>query len=875
MVTRKRGRAEMESTEVVQEIGLLVRLRNMWEFANIMQYIFIFGKAVKIDEDFDNEVPTPRPLCHPAASESLSCHMSTNELTNIQDLEAECLKPGPSDKLAEIGLCLLKFVSSHRGLTPELFDEYTRRQYVAKAPSRNPFGTDEVPNKFAEFDIFTKLRVLVQLSQWTLINADRMREKMSDTKDVDQTQWRIEELGYDRQERLYFVLDDNRLYRRTDPSIPEPPTPTPKPKAKPKPKSKAGKAAARASKRRKTTEADEVKGVEDDPEADTETKEAEPTEVDDGFGGRKWECLAVTLTDYETFLEGIQKSRDPDEKALYSRLTKEVMPVIEKMEEDRQKKIARRQKELMNLEKLATAKRSSRLASKQEREREEQEILAAERKRQADLIEAKRDAERQKQMDEARESRMMTREQRLKEREYKRLLHEEELANLSEDNKKLEAGEARMSERHLKAEMEKKKRELEKLAQDDEWIFDCSDDGSHSVACEECNVWQHSSCLGISQADAEKEDFHFICNDCKRKREDAKKPKIPPLKFKVGSSSSPPSDKSILYVNGDNQSTKRKLSESEHDPTRMPPSKMFKPYFAPATGKIGQNSNVEHPTKSEQMHQSFMNGPTLAPQGQLPSPQGTNGYHVPPPGLVSPVRPGSYGSNVHQNRLPTSSPPYQPQSSLANGTRLSSAGFSGAVRPNGYHTALSPQYSQHEKHQPSSSTGYQDPFHNSFERQHPVSSQLASDIVSPRKDRSSIVLAQEKSDVGPLSLSPSASEALNGTGLPHYRPASATHPSAYSPQKAHYSPAPATPFTSSSSPLIPPLISQSNMAMSGLSPSKNSPPRPPPDHGVSRTPIMPPAAHLFPSPQPQNLHAPVKGMTPEQTKMANGPVKGE
>ena len=34
-----------------------------------------------------------------------------------QDLEAECMKPGPSDKLSEIGLALLKFVSSHRGLT--------------------------------------------------------------------------------------------------------------------------------------------------------------------------------------------------------------------------------------------------------------------------------------------------------------------------------------------------------------------------------------------------------------------------------------------------------------------------------------------------------------------------------------------------------------------------------------------------------------------------------------------------------------------------------------------------------------------------------------------------------------------------------------
>ena len=133
----------------------------------------------------------------------------------------------------------------------------------------------------------------------------------------------------------------------------------------------------------------------------------------------------------------------------------------------------------MNLQKLATAKRSSRLADKQEREREEQEALEMERKRKADLLEAKKDQERQKKMDEARESRMMTREQRLKEREYKRILQEEELASLSEDNKKLDAGEARMSERHLKAEMAKRKKELAALAQEDEWSFDCSKCGVH------------------------------------------------------------------------------------------------------------------------------------------------------------------------------------------------------------------------------------------------------------------------------------------------------------------------------------------------------------------------------------------------------------
>jgi len=60
---------------------------------------------------------------------------------------------------------------------------------LAKAPEKNPFGDDEEPKKFVEFDVFTKLKILVQLSQWTLINADRMRQNLSDVKDSEQIQW--------------------------------------------------------------------------------------------------------------------------------------------------------------------------------------------------------------------------------------------------------------------------------------------------------------------------------------------------------------------------------------------------------------------------------------------------------------------------------------------------------------------------------------------------------------------------------------------------------------------------------------------------------------------------------------------------------------
>lgn len=70
------------------------------------------------------------------------------------------------------------------------FDEYTRRQYNAKAPNTtNPFGYDEEPNKFLDFDVFTKIRVLHQLTVWTFWNADRIRDKMPEKKETDQVEW--------------------------------------------------------------------------------------------------------------------------------------------------------------------------------------------------------------------------------------------------------------------------------------------------------------------------------------------------------------------------------------------------------------------------------------------------------------------------------------------------------------------------------------------------------------------------------------------------------------------------------------------------------------------------------------------------------------
>lgn len=117
MGPRKRGRDEMESSQPAPELSMLDKLRNTWELSNLMQYIFIFGKAVKIDEDLDIEVHAPAPYQFTIIDLVRLTKINALMSPLKQDLERECLSPNPSQVLSDIGLALLKYVSSHRGLT--------------------------------------------------------------------------------------------------------------------------------------------------------------------------------------------------------------------------------------------------------------------------------------------------------------------------------------------------------------------------------------------------------------------------------------------------------------------------------------------------------------------------------------------------------------------------------------------------------------------------------------------------------------------------------------------------------------------------------------------------------------------------------------
>ncbi|EGY18508.1 uncharacterized protein VDAG_08842 [Verticillium dahliae VdLs.17] len=471
------------------DVPLLHRIRNMWQFANLCQWIYLFGKVVKLDDRLDTE-----------------------------EIEAECLKPN-SLVLQEIGLALLKNVSSHRGLTHEIFDEYTRRQYMAKAPEKNPFGAQETPAKFAEFDALTKIRVLQQLTQWVMRHPDRLRDKMGEPKDVEQTNWRIEPIGWDADDRTYYVLDDNRVYRMTDA-----PPPTP-----PKKRTKAARQGRRASKRRRTNTSVEAEDTDDPIEPPKRVSEGLGRQ-DEDFGGMLWECVAITLDDVRGLIASFAKTRDENEKVLKSQLEEHLLPILEKQEESRKRKALQRERELINLSKMVNAKRSSRLANKHEQQLAEEQAREEEQRRAVEEAAARKAELKQMKLEAERNRRLASRENRLKDREARRLKHEDELSNLSEDSRSASQGPGRLSDRQRHAEILRTKQALQKLDDEDEgddWIFDCVcgvygqvDDGTHSIACEQCNVWQHSKCVGVREDEAEESDFHFICSSCRRAKDD-------------------------------------------------------------------------------------------------------------------------------------------------------------------------------------------------------------------------------------------------------------------------------------------------------------------------------------------------------------------
>lgn len=275
---------------------------------------------------------------------------------------------------------------------------------------------------------------------------------------------------------------------------------------------------------------DEEDGPEHQEERETHaTDDNTEEDIDDGLGGMTWECIAVSLDDLRSLLASISSKKDPNERVLHEKIVEHLLPILEQQDERMRKREKEREKELLNLAKMASAKRSSRIAGRQEQQKQEEMLREEEQKRRLELDALRKQEQRQRRAEKERETRLLSREKRVHERDIRRAQHKDELAQLSEDSKSVDNAAGRMSERRRQAEIEKNKEALRELDDEveEEWAFDCIcglhgkfDDGQHSVSCEKCNIWQHSRCLGIDEQEAEKDDFHFVCDPCKRKAAD-------------------------------------------------------------------------------------------------------------------------------------------------------------------------------------------------------------------------------------------------------------------------------------------------------------------------------------------------------------------
>lgn len=328
-----------------------------------------------------------------------------------------------------------------------------------------------------------------------------------------------------------------------------------------------------------------------------------------------------------------------------------------------------------------------------------------------------------------------------------------------------------------------------------------------------------------------------MCDVCHRRAEDAKKPKIPTLKFHLNASSSPPSHKAKdVELNG------LKKHKSGDKVSNMPPLKKFKPPVIHHPQSSDSLGPLQPQGAQDCMHKTMMNGPTLAPYGQISSLTYGNGNSAhlaqPPPGLRSPPGPSAYSNGYsehdpHQyghSKTYSSTPSEVLNIASQTNNKSPSPGWSARYSP--HESAQTPQRPPNPKIQtpdlPSFPTNSAD---------HPI-----------------------------FPPTPPA----NGTkASPH-------PPPAYSPVKQQPSP-PRPPLQlPSTSPTDHPQLQQNPPSSPGLSPTKQSPPRinqQSPSLDIAEAPLLPPA----PTFEPNGIghKAPSKVGAPESLSAMNGMRVGE
>lgn len=322
-----------------------------------------------------------------------------------------------------------------------------------------------------------------------------------------------------------------------------------------------------------------------------------------------------------------------------------------------------------------------------------------------------------------------------------------------------------------------------------------------------------------------------MCSDCKHRLEESNRPKIPPLKFRLPKATTPPSE--THSVSGE----KRKHEEQQGSPVKKaktpPPTQLNIP---PSMDGVG-----------------IPVAPHLMP-GQLPPTIPTNGFG-----------PVAYQTQPIANTTSPSKPPQaitQPEA------------VPGTIRSGLPPVNVSQQY-------PLGAAAGMNNASSPFSSQRPTSSNSRrGSLTSPIQNRPSMSPTQGNRDVGPLAGFPSsqATGSVPSTPFgahPHNGLSSGSQHAAGPP----LSQSPSASFSSTATPQATSSFSHTptpnryspGIPMSGRSPTKFSPSRPPSFNEFGNSAILPPVQQLQPSPKLMGrsspdapIPPPVKNMTPEQ-----------
>ncbi|KAI9099388.1 hypothetical protein DFS34DRAFT_657786 [Phlyctochytrium arcticum] len=391
-------------------------IRGLWKFAAVVQFLHLFKEPLGID-DFETEELESWLVCR----------------HTHRDLEALIVQ-------------LLKSLVGNP--SSRLINDSTWRASLVKELTKRGIVSEE--NPMVDVDDMTleqRVELLHDLCESQLDNAERFRASF---QGQEEREWRVDPVGYDAKGAVYWLFDDNRLYKE----VPEGTTA----------RKKKGKGSKSAS-----------------------------------VSASNWSLVCGTKSEWEAFPARFERTRATVEKEFYSFLTNDALPqVIADLEEKEKKKQFE--------EAMVNRKRSSRLQMREFEKMEIEKVQEESRQRKQSLRQRKEQENRRETDLQQREQRMLAREQRIAQREAK--LYS---ARNTPDSERSGAPKRSSRSKRKSEAIDDKTWYFDCICG---LHGDNIDDGNPMIACEKCGVWQHIACLGNGSDLNQLENVDFICQQC-------------------------------------------------------------------------------------------------------------------------------------------------------------------------------------------------------------------------------------------------------------------------------------------------------------------------------------------------------------------------